>query len=703
MKSLFVILSLLMAFSSYARLTNADLQQLGNVSLGKNMGFERGTSGWDNTGGAYDTTTAAGSVGIGNVSATFESTAADQYLTSDVISLDKSKVNKLCAIRVFAMGDSDSYQLQMLDSDNADDIIASSSLPAYADSFKETAIAYGKCPANIKIRVASIDDGDTIYLDGFKLDFNTNDILSLNDGEIGEIKAIARDHSNPPENFLYCDGSSLLRSEYPDLFEVIGTAYGAADSTHFNLPDLRGKFIRGADNGAGNDPDAASRIACILGGNVGDMFGSCQSDAFQGHSHGSTYSVSTGGAVNAFYRGNQGDGSTQTLLTNIIEKTPYGLPRYGDETRPKNVAVNHFIRYNKSTNVQIIDGDKTSFFYRGYITGGSLQGLSGNTSYFVSTAANMQLTSINGDAMIACNGELATGNTCATQDETLGITIDLPSTGKYKVCYNGRIRYDGSYYQPWYADSWAIGTTSNTSPTTSVSIASDSFSGSDNGTYEGGGSQTVYGGFNGCGTIIVSKGLNTIRVFNRLVGSSGGTRYIHLGNEADDFRLNITVERVGYDMTALGIATSNMANIGDVKSSLLTEAQFQHLHGVSWVLCDGRDVSGSRYASLTGSTVVPNMLGRTLRGLDAAGTVDPDGAGRSLGDTQEDAFQGHEHEFQRSTGSYGYTGDQYVSPARSYPNFTTSNILEKSGYGAPRYEDETRMKNVAVNFFCKIN
>jgi len=51
--------------------------------------------------------------------------------------------------------------------------------------------------------------------------------------------------SLPPLGYLHCDGSAVLRDEYADLYEVIGTYFGAGNgSTTFNLPDLRGEFIR---------------------------------------------------------------------------------------------------------------------------------------------------------------------------------------------------------------------------------------------------------------------------------------------------------------------------------------------------------------------------------------------------------------------------------------------------------------------------
>lgn len=48
-----------------------------------------------------------------------------------------------------------------------------------------------------------------------------------------------------PAGWLLCDGASYLRATYPDLYAAIGTTYGAADGTHFNVPDLRGRVIVG--------------------------------------------------------------------------------------------------------------------------------------------------------------------------------------------------------------------------------------------------------------------------------------------------------------------------------------------------------------------------------------------------------------------------------------------------------------------------
>lgn len=68
----------------------------------------------------------------------------------------------------------------------------------------------------------------------------------------GDIKATAR--ATPDTGWLLCDGSSVLRIDYPDLFSALGGAsspYGLPDGTHFNLPDLRGRVPVGEDGAAG--------------------------------------------------------------------------------------------------------------------------------------------------------------------------------------------------------------------------------------------------------------------------------------------------------------------------------------------------------------------------------------------------------------------------------------------------------------------
>jgi microcystin-dependent protein len=173
---------------------------------------------------------------------------------------------------------------------------------------------------------------------------------------------------NIPEGWLLCDGSEISRSTYSDLFSAIGTSCGYGDnSTTFNLPDLRGRFLRGVSDVSGNDPDASSRSAMNLGGNTGNHIGSLQGDA-------------TKSPVNAFINSSNGDHSHSigwvidggvvsgniynpgaSSATGHFSTTGYGMVGGGyvgtagnhshsisggdSETRPKNVYVKYIIKY----------------------------------------------------------------------------------------------------------------------------------------------------------------------------------------------------------------------------------------------------------------------------------------------------------------------------------------------------------------------
>jgi hypothetical protein len=88
------------------------------------------------------------------------------------------------------------------------------------------------------------------------------------------------DASKLPVGWLVCDGSAYLvdsTNDYYDLYLVIGTTFNAPTDppTLFRTPDLRGQFIRGW-NGSGGSPAAVD---------PGRLFGTCQTSAYQQHSH----------------------------------------------------------------------------------------------------------------------------------------------------------------------------------------------------------------------------------------------------------------------------------------------------------------------------------------------------------------------------------------------------------------------------------
>jgi microcystin-dependent protein len=105
-----------------------------------------------------------------------------------------------------------------------------------------------------------------------------------------------------PDGWLLCDGSTISRTTYSALFEVISTLHGEGDATTtFHLPDLRGRFLRGADDmgtgAAGRDPDAAARTAANAGGATGNAVGSVQADENKPHEHFTVVNALTAGAA----------------------------------------------------------------------------------------------------------------------------------------------------------------------------------------------------------------------------------------------------------------------------------------------------------------------------------------------------------------------------------------------------------------------
>ena len=146
--------------------------------------------------------------------------------------------------------------------------------------------------------------------------------------------------SSAPTGWIVCNGAEYAIADYGDLHTAIGTTWGSltngsggAGTTHFRVPDLRGEFLRGFDNGQGNDPDAAGRTG-------GDAVGSSQSGMYSSHSHN--------------IRGGSGDipdwfgGSSAAYGMLTSGGSAYGgyvQAAGGNENRPRNKYVQYCIKY----------------------------------------------------------------------------------------------------------------------------------------------------------------------------------------------------------------------------------------------------------------------------------------------------------------------------------------------------------------------
>ncbi len=151
--------------------------------------------------------------------------------------------------------------------------------------------------------------------------------------------------TSAPGGWIKCNGAAISRSLYAALFNIIGTTYGAGDgSTTFNLPDFRGEFIRGLDDGRGIDSGRT------IGNAQSDAFSSHShtgtSDTHPGHSHTSPVYLYGGGANNIGSSDNATGKGTMTTSTSGAHSHALTINATGStETRPRNQAALYVIKY----------------------------------------------------------------------------------------------------------------------------------------------------------------------------------------------------------------------------------------------------------------------------------------------------------------------------------------------------------------------
>ena len=130
-----------------------------------------------------------------------------------------------------------------------------------------------------------------------------------------------------PAGWLECDGRAISRETYSVLFAVIGTIYGPGDSaTTFNIPDLRGEFIRGWSHGRA-DVDKDREL------------GSTQEAAFEKHTHKLKFVTDDGGLWHYAQNGVAGAAYSDSKTIPLPESSAPVEEVGGDETRPCNVAL----------------------------------------------------------------------------------------------------------------------------------------------------------------------------------------------------------------------------------------------------------------------------------------------------------------------------------------------------------------------------
>jgi len=136
-----------------------------------------------------------------------------------------------------------------------------------------------------------------------------------------------------PEGWLYCNGQAFNKTAYPELFGIIGCSFGCPDSSTFNVPDLRGEFVRGYDAGRGVDNGRVLGNAQAAGTNTLAWVQMNNQGPYA--SPGGTTVPLDGTLSGMVYSGSSAGGVNWHLQFQLS----------GAETRPRNIALTYLIKH----------------------------------------------------------------------------------------------------------------------------------------------------------------------------------------------------------------------------------------------------------------------------------------------------------------------------------------------------------------------
>jgi microcystin-dependent protein len=177
---------------------------------------------------------------------------------------------------------------------------------------------------------------------------------------VGTIIAFGGTLDKIPNGWMVCDGAQISQTTYQQLYNAIGAAWGGTGG-NFNLPDLRGRFLRGVSQGSNNDPDKNSRTASNNNGNTGNNVGTVQNDEVSSHTHtmqqAGNHRHQLTQTINKWHRSfNGADDPERTLKHALGELWVHSTSTDGahthtinnegqTETRPVNANVYYIIKY----------------------------------------------------------------------------------------------------------------------------------------------------------------------------------------------------------------------------------------------------------------------------------------------------------------------------------------------------------------------
>ena len=161
---------------------------------------------------------------------------------------------------------------------------------------------------------------------------------------VGEVAFFAS--STPPSGWLKANGAAVSRTTYAALFAAIGTTFGVGDGrTTFNLPDLRGEFLRCLDDG--RNIDRGRRLGTAQGDTIRNIIGKLDGSAMGSGNQVLEGKMIASGAIGTTYQqrqwsGDQGGWGEQSVSFDFDASR---VVPTANENRPRNVALLACIKY----------------------------------------------------------------------------------------------------------------------------------------------------------------------------------------------------------------------------------------------------------------------------------------------------------------------------------------------------------------------
>ena len=162
-----------------------------------------------------------------------------------------------------------------------------------------------------------------------------------------------------PTGYLECNGAAVSRATYSALFGIIGVQYGAGNgSTTFNLPDLRGEFVRGFDHGRGvdNNRSMASSQAAANHAHTHSVSGTTSHKSLTGNVSKISETFEVSGTTAGVFAKQSASGQRTPITSDFSGAGQFSIDvshshtysantnSVGIEARPRNIAMMYIIK-----------------------------------------------------------------------------------------------------------------------------------------------------------------------------------------------------------------------------------------------------------------------------------------------------------------------------------------------------------------------